>query len=94
MRIYKHTHQGERVIKIYKALGPGPFTVIECEEVLGQKRIGPIIGALREDRIIIHNDGSQMPMVRRNGRTRKPPLWRFSDEAAKRLEDIILQEES
>ena len=74
VKLNRFQKQGERAFKIYDALGPGPFTVMQVEKVLGLHRIGPIIGSLREDGIVVHHDGSQMPMVRKIGETRKSPL--------------------
>lgn len=87
--LQRHSIQAERALRIYRALGPGPWTVSQAEEVLGQKRLGPIIGAFRESKIVTHHGGSQLPMVRKPGETRHPPTWSFTPDFVRKFETWI-----
>lgn len=93
MRLGRYSKQGIQAYQIYKAVGPGPFRVVDAEKALNLSRIGPIIGALREGKIIVHHDGSQMPMVKRKGEERSAPVWYFTPWAIKQFEKWIAEEE-
>lgn len=92
MKLNRHTKQGARAFQIYKVCGPGPFRVVDAEKALGKTRIGPIMGSLREDKIVVHHDGSQMPMVRRKGEERVSPPWKFTPEAVRKFEEWLKEE--
>ncbi len=92
-KMQRYSKQIDIAMKIYQALGPGPWTVTQAEEVLNMKRIGPIMGSLRESRIVVHHGGSQLPMVRRRGEERTPPTWCFTETAIKTFNRWIRQEE-
>lgn len=93
VKLSRYTKQGSRAFEIYKACGPGPFLVVDAERALGKKRIGPIMGSLREDKIAVHHsDGSQMPMVRRKGEERTPPEWYFTSWAVQKFEQWIAED--
>lgn len=91
--LQRHSKQAERALKIYLALGPGPWTVRQAEEALGQKRMGPIMGAFRESKVVVHHGGSQLPMVRRRGEARDSPLWTFTPEYVRKFEYWINQDQ-
>ena len=93
MKLNRHTKQGARAFQIYKICGPGPFRVVDAEKALGKKRIGPIMGSLREDKICVHHDGSQMPVVRKKGEERTPPTWYFTPWAITKFEEWLKNEE-
>ena len=88
----RHSKQAERAMKIYRALGPGPWTVSQAEIVLGQKKLGPIMSGLRESKVVVHHGGSQWPMVRRRGEERVPPTWNFTPEYVQKFELWLHQE--
>ena len=93
MKLSRHTKQGSRAFQICVACGPGPFKVIDAEKALGKTRIGPIMGSLREDKICVHHDGSQMPVVRKKGEERTPPVWHFTPWAITKFEEWLKNEE-
>ena len=92
MKLSRHTKQGSRAFQIYLVCGPGPFRVIDAEKALGKTRIGPIMGSLREDKICVHHDGSQMPVVRKKGEERVPPIWHFTPRAIQKFEQWLSEE--
>ncbi len=90
--LQQHSKQAQRALRIYRALGPGPWTVHQAEEALGQRRLGPVMGALRESKVVTHHNGSQLPMVRRRGEERFSPMWSFTPEYVRKFDIWINQE--